>query len=307
MRNPLLSQLALLLVLVASTATARDREKVTVRTLLLTEHPSESAHRVYVSGQVATVLRFEQPCEPSRTKLLGWEGRFEPLLVGGKKVVIEPLRDLAPDEDVPLLVTLADGTEIAFLLRPPSPESWGRPDQQVNVFKDRESYDAMLSTLYDTLQQKRQLEQEVERLRTEETSADHALASLLVSGASKQTLFQSKQTWFVEDADSDIMVTVYSGKGKAAVVVNIKNRDPVHSWRLSKSRLSTVEGGDVRPVALRAERPEIPPGKSGSFAFVADRSAFLSKGRPENLILEFFRQDGLRQGYVVLDHRLARE
>jgi hypothetical protein len=47
-----------------------------------------------VSGQVATVLRFEKDVDPAKTKLLRSEGRFEPLLVGSKKVVIEPLRDL---------------------------------------------------------------------------------------------------------------------------------------------------------------------------------------------------------------------
>lgn len=307
MKSLLPSRWVLLLALMASTALARDRERVAVRTLLLTEHPGNSAHRVYVSGQVVTVLRFEQPCDASRTKLLGWEGRFEPLLVGGRKVVIEPLRDLDSDEAVPLLVTLADGTELAFLLKPPPTEPLGSADQQLNVFKNRESYEAMLSKLYDTLAEKQKLEQEVERLRKEEVSADHALASLLVTGADKQTLFQSKQTWFVEEPEADIMVTVYSGKSKAAVVVNVKNRDPLRSWSLSKTRLSTVAGGAVRPVALRAERTGIPPGRSGSFAFVADRSAFLSEGRPENLTLELYRQDGLLQVQVMLDHRLARE
>lgn len=307
MRSRLPSTWVLLVFLMASTALARDREKVNARTILLTGHPGDSAHPVYVSGQVATVLRFELPCDPSRTKLLGWEGRFEPLLVGGRKVVVEPVRDLDSDEDVPLLVTLVDGTEIAFLMKPAPSGEWGLVDQQLNVFKSRESYEAMLSKLYDTLEEKRKLQQEVERFRKEETSVDHALASLLVTGAGKQTLFQPKQTWFTEDADVDIMVTVYSGKTKAAVVVNIKNRDPTRSWSLSKTRLITVSGGTSRSVALRAEHSRIAPGRSGSFAFVADRSAFLSDGRPENLALELFRHDGLRQVHVVLDHRLARE
>ena len=92
---------------------AREPEgKVRVRTLTLSEHPRDSTHTLYVSGQVATLLRFEQDVDAARTKLLGWEGRFTPLLVGSRKVVIEPLRDLGRDEGVPLLVTLADGTEV---------------------------------------------------------------------------------------------------------------------------------------------------------------------------------------------------
>ncbi len=114
----------------------------------------------------------------------GWEGRFEPLLVGGNKVVLEPLHDLDLDERIPLLVTLADGTEVTFLLAPPSLEE-KITDQQVNVFKDRESYDAVLSSLYDALGRERVLEEENERLRKEETSEDHALAALLATGANK--------------------------------------------------------------------------------------------------------------------------
>lgn len=115
----------LMLVLVASVALASGTDdKLVIRTLKLSEHPSDSTHNVYVSGQVATVLRFDQEVNPAKTKLLGWEGRFEPLLTGSKKVVIEPLRDLGRDKGVPLLVTLADGTEIPFLVRPP----WSRQD-----------------------------------------------------------------------------------------------------------------------------------------------------------------------------------
>ncbi|HZI12736.1 MAG TPA: DUF2381 family protein [Myxococcus sp.] len=291
----------------ASAALARDRDKVGVRTLLLSEHPANSAHRVYVTGQVVTVLRFEQPVDPARTKLLGWEGRFEPPGAVERKLVLEPLRDLESEEEVPLLVVLADGTEVSFLLRDAGSKAADRADQQVNVFKDRKSYESIHSLLEDSLKRERELEAEVTRLRKEEGSADHALAALLLSDAVKQTLFRSRQRWLVEDADSDIVVDVFSGKGKAAVVVKLKNRDPARPWSVSRTRLVPVSGGDERPIAFRAELPSIPPGQSGSFAFVADKSAFTAGGSPENLALEVYRQDGLRQAYIVLDHRLVRE
>ncbi|HYI02594.1 DUF2381 family protein [Hyalangium sp.] len=68
-----------------------------IRTLKLSEHPSDSTHNLYVSEQVVTVLRFDQDVDPTQMKLLGWEGRFEPPLVGSKRVVIVPLRVLRPD------------------------------------------------------------------------------------------------------------------------------------------------------------------------------------------------------------------
>jgi hypothetical protein len=105
------------LVLIAAVASAQGRDRANVRTLLLSEHPDDATHRVYVKGQVVTVLQFEQPCNRAGTKLLGWEGRFEPVVVAGRRVLLYPLRDLAEDEAVPLLVTLVDGMEVPFLLR----------------------------------------------------------------------------------------------------------------------------------------------------------------------------------------------
>ncbi len=296
----------LLLVLVTSAALARDRDKVTIRTLLLSEHPGQWTHTLHVTGQVVSVLRFDQPVNPARTRMLGWEGRFEPLLVGGNKVILEPLHDLALDERIPLVVTLADGTEVPFLLAPPLLEE-KITDQQVNVFKNRESYNAVLSSLYDALQRERVLEEENERLRKEETSEDHALAALLATGASKQTPFIAKRRWVYKEADVDVEVVVFSGKSKAAVVLNIKNQDPEQSWQLTKVRAFSASTGELRTVAVKTNRTSIAPGRSGSLAIVADKSAFMNKSGPGPLALEIFRHDGLRQAYVVLDHRLVRE
>ncbi|WP_244238856.1 DUF2381 family protein [Corallococcus carmarthensis] len=293
--------------LVATPALAGPREKAQVRTLVLSEHPDDAAHRIHVAGQIVTVLRFEQPCDPLKTKLLGWEGRFEPLVVEGKRVVVEPLRALAADESIPLLVTLADGTELSFLLRPPV-EEWGRADQQVDVFKDRESYQALVSVLARTLKAKNALEEENARLREEETSADHALASLLVSGAEAQTPFRLIKSWEAVDADSELSMKLYSGKGKAAVTIAVRNQSEDRPWRTVRAKLSSLKSQDPRTVAVRSEHALLTAGQSGTFAFVVDRSAFLdAKGHLETLMLEIYRYDGLRHGYVVLDPRLVRE
>ncbi len=119
MRDSLPCRPVLLAVLVSSVALARGPyDKVVIRTEKISDHPANSTSSIYVSGQVATVLRFEKDVDPTKTQLLGWEGWFEPLLVGSKKVVIEPIRDLNRDEAVPLLVTLVDGTEIPFIVKP---------------------------------------------------------------------------------------------------------------------------------------------------------------------------------------------
>ena len=152
MRTLLLIRSVLLVVLVASAAQASGEcDKLSVRTLLLSEHPDDATHRLYVKGKVVTTLRFEKNVDPNKTKMLGWEGRLEPLAVVRDKVVLEPIHDLNDDEAIPVVVTLVDGTEVSFLLRPPGREKWGWTDQQVDVFKDRESYAAMHAALVDAL------------------------------------------------------------------------------------------------------------------------------------------------------------
>ncbi|WP_338262588.1 DUF2381 family protein [Corallococcus caeni] len=307
MRHALPGWFVALFILVAAPAMAGPRERAQVRTLVLSEHPDDAAHRLYVAGQIVTVLRFEQPCDPLKTKLLGWEGRFEPLLVAGKRVVIEPLRALAPDESVPLLVTLADGTALSFLLRPPVEES-GRADQQVDVYKDRESYQALVSVLTRTLRAKNALEEENARLREEETSADHALAALLVAGAGAQTPFKRQHTWRGYDVDAQLSMTVYSGKGKAAVMLSVTNQSESRTWRLSQTKLFASSNRAPRTVAIRAERESIAMGQTGAIAFVVDRSAFLNpEGRFEELALEIYQHDGRLMAAVLLDPQLVRE
>jgi len=297
------------LALLAFVAMAREPDlKTEIRTLLMSDHPAQATPHIYVSGQVSTVLRFEQECDPANTRLQGWEGRFERPLVGSKKVVLEPLRDLDEDERIPLLVTLADGTEYSFLVRPPRGEKWAWTDHQVRVFKDRESYNAMHSALNDSLKRERKLREENERLKKEENSVDHAFATLLVNGEVKKTPFRNERAAVLKDGDMDIMVEVFSGPGKAAAVIHLTNTYNDEPWRFREARLTAdLMPRTARPFALRMERPELVPGQSGRIAVVADQSAFESKEGLVNLALEIFREDGELQVVVNLDPTLIRK
>jgi uncharacterized protein (TIGR02268 family) len=309
MRSFLPYRPVLLAVLVSSMAMARGPyDKVVIRTEKISDHPANPTSSVYVSGQVATVLRFEKDVDPTKTQLLGWEGRFEPLLVGSKMVVIVPIRDLNRDEAVPLLVTLVDGTEIPFIVKPKSLEEWGWTDHQVNVFKDREGYNTVLASLNDSLKRERQLREENERLKQEEISVDHALAALLVKGEVKKTRFRSEEVAIQTNGDMGIRIETFSGPGKAAVVVRLTNTYSDEPWRFRDARLiANISDYTSLPFALRMDRAEIVSGQSGAIAVVMDQSAFESKAGLRNLALEIFRQDGLRQVVVNVDHRLIRK
>ncbi|MGE6762011.1 DUF2381 family protein [Corallococcus interemptor] len=275
--------LALALLLTSVDAAAREREELAIRTVLLSEHPSDSMPTLFVKGKVVTVLRFETPVDPTRTRMLAWEGRFEPLLASGKQV--------------------------SFLLKPASEGQRSAVDQQVNVFEDPRGYDAMYSTLMDSLKQRRVLEDENQRLREEERSADHALATLLAQGNLKHTPFVRRQGWRLKEEGADILVEVLSSKTlpKVAVLFTLTNRDAKKPWRMMEARLSTVSGGSSRAFALRMQQEQIAPGATGRIAVVADDSAFQSPRGLEQLALELFRSDGLSQAYLVLEQRFIRE
>jgi uncharacterized protein (TIGR02268 family) len=310
MRNLLLRLSTLLLVLMASVAGAKER-KPNERNLYLSDHPSSEAPEVYVVGGIVTVLRLEQPCDEARTRMLAWEGRFEPVECAGKRVLLEPLHDLKPEDRLMLLVTLADGTELPFTVtsRQESPSD-RTGDQQVNVFRDHEAPKAVLATLYDSLGRERKLREEVERFRQED-SADHALATLLVKGAEKMTQFRPRLAKLFkspEGVEFHISVLTSKNRDKAAVLFTVTNNCPNAPWSLMEARLVTEEGHEHRPFALRASRVQWgPKGDTGQIAVVMDANAFNSKAGPERLVLELFREgDGLRQVYVQLDPRLLR-
>jgi hypothetical protein len=309
--RPLLPARSLLLaVFVASSAAqaSGERDKLSVRFVMLSEHPDEDTHPIYVKGKVVTTLRFELLVDASKTKMIGWEGRLEPLAVVRNKVILEPLHDLNPDEGIPLIVTLAGGTEVGFLVRP----AWSKRDrgwapaidQQVDVFKDRESYAAMHAALQEALKKNDTLTEENERYRQEEASADHALAALLAAGAVAQTPFTLWDTFSGTDTDSAIRATVFRGKAKVAVVFKVKNLGAENTWSVQRIRLSTLPDGDERALAMRATSREILPGQSGVVAIVVDGSAFVDKGTLKDLFLELYRQDGQRQAFVTLAHQL---
>ncbi|MBZ4415251.1 DUF2381 family protein [Myxococcus sp. RHSTA-1-4] len=293
----------------SATQASGERDKLSVRRIMLSEHPADDTRPIYVKGQVVTTLRFEQLVDPSKTKMIGWEGRLEPLAVVRNKVLLEPIHDLNKDEGIPLVVTLADGTEIPFLVRPPWSKSDGGwmpiTDQQVDVFKDRESYAAMHAALMDALKKNDTLTEENQRYRKEETSEDHALAALLASGAVAQTPFMIASHITGKDDDTEIKATLFRGKGKAAVVFNVKNLAPEQPWSVKSARLLTVSSGRESAVAVRSTSSSIAPGESGVVAVVADRSAFIEDGKLASVFLEIYRHDGMRQALVQLDPALV--
>ncbi|HEX8826388.1 MAG TPA: DUF2381 family protein [Archangium sp.] len=317
MRNFLPPRSALLVVLLASAAMARGRDP-NVWSAYVQGPPIESARRLHVAPDVVTVLRFQQPCDAAGTKMLGWEGRFEPVACAGKSVIIVPLQALEAEDRFLLVVRLADGTEVPFTMERATRKEGEWPDQQVNVFIEPETREALQAQLKETRQRERLLEEAAYRHYKEDT-ADHALAKLLTTGAINQTSFMERRKRIVKTDDgAEMVVRIFAGKEKAAVLLTVTNRHPSKPWSLAEARLRTTRPGEdqrapflfgeARPFALRTDREEIAPGESGNVAVVVDRSAFKADdGFVKTLALEIYRQDGFLDTYVLLDRRLVRE
>lgn len=271
------------------------------RSLYLSKDPRHEVPQVFVAGGSATTLRFDRPCDPSRTKLLGWEGRFEPLLVGGKSVVIVPLQDLAPGDRFLLLVTLMDGTQLAFTVL----AARDGVDGQLDVFPDPESPDAVRFALKESREANRSLRAEIRRHREEQASVDHALATLLANDQVALTPFRERERWLVHEPGLDVEVRTFMPREPAdlqrvAVTFDVTNRDPERPWALQEARITKASTRESRPFALRMVPASIGLDETGRIVTIIDLSSF-DENSKEKLVLELFRDGGLRHAYVELN------
>jgi uncharacterized protein (TIGR02268 family) len=296
---------ALLAILLASATVgaqedASSQRKPILRSLYLSKSPNAVVPEVYVAGRVVTTLRFEIPCDPSRTKLMSWEGRFEPLLVGGKSVVIVPLQDLAPEDRFQLLVTFVDGTSVAFTVTTHKYMT----DGQVNVFPDRESPEAVRTAYAEVRQQNEELRAKTRRYEKEETSVEHALATLLVTGATSLTPFRERFKWTFNDSIPKTDAQLFSGEGRKALLFTVTNRHPELPWKLVEVRVTSAATGFQRTYSLRMQPSSIAPGETGRIAVVMNPPT--SKEKNTAYYVELYGDYGVgfgsfRQAYLVVD------
>ncbi len=270
------------------------------RNLFVPKDPRAPVPHILVAGGVATTLRFETPCEPARTWLLGWEGRFEPLLVGGRSVVIVPLQGLAEGERFILQVTLVDGTSLPFTVT----SSKHLVDGQVNVYPNPESPDAVRKALAEKKQENEALAAENQRQREEQTSVDHALAALLANGQLDLTPFKEHEVWKLHEDGIEMKVSVLVPKGavpmkKAAVVFKLTNKGSAEPWELQEARLMTADTFQQPDFAVRMAPASIPPGATGHLAIVANLESLKANTAAPRLVLELFRNGGRRQAHLV--------
>lgn len=277
------------------------------RALFLSNDPASKVPELYVAGQVVTILRFEQPCDRERTKMMGWEGRFEPVECVGKKVLIEPLKDLTSEDRLLLVVTLADGTELPFTVT--ADET--RRDMQVDVYPDPESPEAVRVVLEEQRNENKRLraqarhhKDELARIGAVANSEDHALALLLVRDKASLTGFKELDKTLLRDEGAEILVstlvtTEKSTNRKVAMVFQVTNKDPERPWVTDSGLVSALNTGEPLPFVIRGWPASIDPGQTGHVALVADLSSFDPIKDGDKIAFELFRDGRRQQGFIV--------
>jgi uncharacterized protein (TIGR02268 family) len=303
----------LLAVLAVSTAAGAHPKPIPTkyssmhRALFLSNAPASTVPELYVAGQVVTVLRFRQPCDPDRTKMLGWEGRFEPVECVGKKVLIEPLKDLSSEDRFLLVVTLADGTELPFTVT----ASEKRRDMQVDVYPDAESLEAVRVTLEEQRKENRRLRAQLRHQRDEIAwrsevigSEDHALSMLLARGKVSLTGLKELDKRLLREEGTEILVSTLvttdkSANRKVAMVFQVTNTDSERPWETQSVQVSALDTGTSLPFVAQGWPGRIGPGQTGRVALVADFSSFDPIKEGDKVVFELFRDGGRQQGYIV--------
>lgn len=290
----LLATLCLLSATISASPTV-SRPQPLHRSLFLSDEPKDSAPEIRLAARTSTTLRFEIPPSPSLTKIGGWEARFEPLLAGGNSVVVVALHELSPKDRVPLTVTLLDGTVLPFTLV----AAQETVDTQVDVFLSTESVHALRWALKDEREEKEKFQAENLRHQQEALSTEHALATLLLNKAFRESAYMVRQKWTFQETllKTDIHMIIPSAvPGYVAAVFTITNQDPEQPWTLGEIRLTDKVTGQRKPCAVRMHGPSIAPGQTGHVVVVTSQL----QEHNELFLLEVFRKNGLRD-FALID------
>jgi uncharacterized protein (TIGR02268 family) len=262
------------------------------RSLYLSLDPGEKVPEILVWARTVTTLRFESPVDARRTKLEGGEARFEPLVIGDRSLSLYPLSELAPEDRFRLTVALTDGALLPFTLRS-DPE---QVDGQVDVYPDPDSCEALRAQLRELQEDAQRRSAELQRRMKEELSVNHALATLLVTGAAGLTrLLEGKKRRFRTEGVQGY-AQFYTGLERSAVLLTVTNLDPRFPWRVAEVRLMSEVTLRQKPFALRMEMDGLSPGATGRIAIVVSSGP---QGTVQPHLLEIFREDGYRD--VALD------
>lgn len=263
------------------------------------EERDKPVSEIRVSGGVPTFLHLPSDVNPRRTAITGGQGRFEPVTVCGRFVIITPLKDLAPNERFSMNVTLGDSTRIPLSLT--APAEGGRTDGHIEVHLDSKSTAALRASLeYERWRADAYLAS-YRKLLTKHKSQHDAWALIFASGRAEDTKFVQVKTRPFRFAEVQGQMATFINGEDVAVVLTVLNQPDSASWSINEGNVLNPSLPVHLPFGLRAMPDVIPPGGTGTVAFVFDRSAFGPK-YDDALDIQVYRDGAIEVSLNVSPH-----
>jgi uncharacterized protein (TIGR02268 family) len=275
---------------------------------LLISGQEQTPPEIHVTSGEPTLLRFNAPVDPERTRLGACADGFEPLVITGGTLLLQALGAVDGCEHVPLSVVLEDGSEfsLALVLRPEEVDLHVRirraSASEGSAESPRAEHTACIEESASLREENARLRVDNRRCRRQQEARESTEAALLrvVSEAEeKGAPILKSHTLTYPLGRMQATVTIYHAAGYMALHVRVTDTavPPKQPWKLGELRLTRTTGdagtgGDeLKLLALRAESS---PSSRGNVAHIDIVVADIPKGEPVLLRLELTEKDGSR-------------
>jgi uncharacterized protein (TIGR02268 family) len=241
------------------------------------EHPDEIPE-LHVAAGVPTTLVFAQ--KVVRAQLAADKKLMFDPLVNGNDVILSARVDLPADAHLPLTVSLADGTLLAFQLRTLPLEVDLKIDVEV-AFQRNAAPDSPQALLSANALLRVQLDECVSNSTSTNSAGLSGLAALILekdtgsAGAVQLRTFEAHQVHAI-DKQARLLVEatyIYRLLGVSFLVLNVENRDPSRPWILDRPELKLSGDNSTSDIQVKT--------------FAAGIKAGLPPGEEERVVIAF--------------------
>ncbi|WIG95086.1 DUF2381 family protein [Myxococcus sp. SDU36] len=244
-----------------SLPSARERHE---RRMVLSGNSTAPLPELRIAAGLATLLFFDAPLDRGALELEG-RSRFRLVDVGERVLALEPLEDLGAGERLVLRVRYSDGgapEQGVFALVSHASEV----DARVEVFRRRDSVEALRAELADARAQLAEQTRELRALRAR--GAASGPIGLVMEGLVDASGVQGRWLTGVAGATGTAGLFMEGGKAFQAsswtVVSLIVRNGGVGPWTAASARFrSAASGARMEAVSVRMREPAIAPGAKG--------------------------------------------
>lgn len=240
---------------------ARERHE---RRMALSGDATAPVPELRIAAGLATLLFFDAPLDRGTMELEG-RSRFRLVDVGERILALEPLEDLGPAERLVLRVRYADGDSPAqgvfALVSHPS-----EVDARVEVFRRRDSVEALRAELADVRAQLAARTQELRAIRARGDASGPVglvMAGLVDEAGVHGSRLRSRDTTSGTSGLDAQEVIAFQASSWSVLSLIVRNRGAT-PWTAVTARFrSAASGARIDAGSVRMSEPIIAPGASG--------------------------------------------